>query len=216
MKGRTGASFGDKSAPLKERRDDCYQTAPEATEALLRVENLPHTIWECACGPGSIVRSLRATGRVVYATDLVDYDSPYQDEARWDFLSERQLPIGVQAIVTNPPYKNASLFVRKAIELCPKVVMLLRLNFLESGVEKTETGRARLFALDGGKLARVYVFRNRLPMQHREGWEGPKTSNTIAFAWFVFDWDHQGPAELHRISWERKINVKSQNSKLLE
>jgi hypothetical protein len=202
MKGRTGASFGDKSAPLRDRADDLYETAPEATATLLRVENLPGVVWECACGKGAIVRILRATGRTVYATDLVDYDSPDQDEARWDFLSERQLPIGVKAIVTNPPYKNAALFVRKALELCPRVVMLLRLNFLESGNEKSEAGRARIFCLDTHPPARVHVFRNRLPMQHRHGWEGAKTTNTIAFAWFVWDLAHVGPTELHRVSWK--------------
>ena len=202
MLGRSGASFGDKSSPMKERGDDLYESAPEAVHALLAVEDLPHVCWEPACGKGAIVRILRATGRTVYATDLVNYNSPDQDEARWDFLSERQLPIGVQAIVTNPPYKNAALFVRKALELCPRVVMLLRLNFLESGNEKTEVGRARIFCLDTHPPARVLVFRNRLPMQHRDGWDGNRTTNTIAFAWFVWDATHKGPTELHRISWK--------------
>ena len=190
------------SHPLKDRKMDLYETAPEATATLLRVENLPDVIWEPACGKGAIVRMLRATGRTVYATDLVKYDSPDQDEVRWDFLSERQLPIGVQAIVTNPPYKNAAMFVRKALELCPKVVMLLRLNFLESGNEKSEAGRARIYCLDTHPPARVHVFRNRLPMQHRDGWEGSKTTNTIAFAWFSWDLSHVGPTEMHRVSWK--------------
>ena len=216
MKGRKGACFGDKSASLKDRGDDLYETAPEATQALLEAEDLPTTIWEPACGRGAIVRQLRATSRVVYATDLVDYDSPDQDQARWDFLSEHQLPIGVQAIVTNPPYKNAALFVEHALELCPIVVMLLRLNFLESGNDKSAAGRARLKVLDGGQLARVHVFRNRLPMMHRDGWDGSKTTNTIAFAWFVWDTAHRGPATLNRISWKpiRKVvhGIHNQNS----
>ena len=69
----------------------------------------------------------------------------------WDFLLERQLPIGVEAIVTNPPFKLAAAFVAHALDLCPKVVMLLRLAFLES--------ERRTPILDGGKLARVHVFR---------------------------------------------------------
>src|SRR5262245_47430653 len=52
-----------------------------------------------------------------------------------------------------------------------------------------------------GRLARVHVFRSRLPMMHRAGWSGPRASSAIAFAWFVWDRDHAGPAELHRISW---------------
>jgi hypothetical protein len=69
--------------------------------------------------------------------------------------------------------------------------MLLRLAFLES--EK------RSDILDGGKLARVHVFKRRLPMMHRADWAGPKASSSIAFAWFVWDREHSGPATLDRI-----------------
>lgn len=190
----TGLAISDTKAALSERKNDLYESPPEAVRALLKAESLPLTIWEPACGPGSIVRVLRAAGHQVYATDLVDYGSSDQDEHGWDFLSERQLPIGVQAIVTNPPFKNAQEFVVHALELCPRVVMLLRLAFLES------TKRTPI--LDGGHLARVHVFRNRLPMMHRDGWTGPKVSNPTAFAWFVWDRNHVGGTELRRLSWE--------------
>jgi hypothetical protein len=187
---------GDKRHALKVRKDDLYQTPPEAVMALLRAESLPGVVWEPACGPGSMVRVLRASGRQVYATDLVDYDSPDQDCAGWDFLMEKQVPIGVEAIVTNPPYKLAGQFATHGIMLCPKVIMLLRLAFLES--------EGRSSVLDGGLLARVYPFRDRLPMIHREGWEGPKSTNTIAFAWFVWERGWNKPTQMQRISWRRK------------
>jgi hypothetical protein len=114
---------------LAERRDDVYETPPEAVHALLKVEALPHNIWECACGPGSIVEVLREAGHEVYATDLVDYGCP-DSKSRIDFLMEWAPYAG--AIVTNPPYKLASQFVAHAITLCPRVIMLLRLAFLES------------------------------------------------------------------------------------
>ena len=185
-----GAS-GDKCHALKARANDLYETPPEAVQALLQAENLPEVIWEPACGPGSLVRVLRASGRQVYATDLVDYESPDQDVAGWDFLLERQLPIGVQAIVQNPPFKNASDFVRKSLELCPRVYMLMRLAFLE--------GIGRSDILDGGHLARVLVFKERLPLMHRDGWEGNKSTNAIPFAWFVWG-ANRGPTEIRRIS----------------
>jgi hypothetical protein len=188
------ALISDTKAALSERKNDLYESPPEAVRALLKAESLPPVIWEPACGPGSIVRVLRASGHRVVASDLVDYESPDQDHAGWDFLSERALPPLVQAIVTNPPFKNASEFVAHALDLCPRVIMLLRLAFLESA--------RRTLILDGGSLARVHVFKNRLPMMHRDGWDGPKVSNPTAFAWFVWDCDHKGPTELHRISWE--------------
>jgi len=187
-------TMGNSKAALSDRKDDLYQSPPEAVHALLRVESLPQVIWEPACGPGSIVRVLRAAGHTVYATDLVDYQAPDQDEHGWDFLLEKQLPIGVQAIVTNPPFKNAAEFVAHGLDLCPKVYMLLRLAFIESA--------ARRDILDGGKLARVYPFINRLPMMHREGWGGPKASSATPFAWFCWDRNNTGPTVMQRIAWE--------------
>ena len=114
---------------------------------MLSVERIPGCVWEPACGPGAIVRVLRAHGHHVVATDLVDYDLADQEESGWDFLLERQLPIGVEAIVTNPPFKLADAFVAHALDLCPKVIMLLRFAFLE--------GKRPAPILDGGKLARA-------------------------------------------------------------
>jgi hypothetical protein len=185
-------------AALKERGDDLYETPVVAVQALLRHERLPRVIWEPACGPGAIVKVLRAAGHQVVASDLVDYGTDLQDHARRDFLFERRAPDGVQAIVTNPPFKLASEFVAHALDLCPRVVMLLRLSFIESV--------SRTAILDGGHLARIHVFKNRLPMMHRAGWTGPKVSNPTAFAWFVWNRDHRGPATLNRISWSDDVS----------
>lgn len=184
---------GNKGDPLKDRKNDCYETPEEATIALLTCESLPPHIWEPACGPGAIVRILRASGYRVSATDLVDYGC-LDSQPGIDFLMEWKSPDGVQAIVTNPPFKNGADFVRKGLELCSKVIILQRLAFME--------GDSRADIIDGGKLARVHVFRNRLPMMHRYGWEGPELDKTMAaYAWFVFDREHTGPTIIDRISW---------------
>lgn len=93
--------------------------------------------------------------------------------------------------MTNPPYRYADDFVRHALALVPRVAMLLRLAFLES--------QGRCDVLEGGQFARVYVFRERV-QTHREGWEGPRTSNPMALAWFIWSKTHKGPPTLHRIS----------------
>src|SRR5262245_2116251 len=79
--------------PLSQRGDDCYDTPPEAVHALLQVEPIPNLVWEPACGSGNIVRELRATGRRVIATDLVDHGCP-DSESRIDFLMELRAPPG--------------------------------------------------------------------------------------------------------------------------
>jgi hypothetical protein len=178
---------------LEDRRDDLYEIPPVAVEALLRVEQLPHRLWEPACGRGKIVDVLRAAGHQVVGSDLVDYGNPTHFYGR-DFLMEYKIPDGCEAIVTNPPFKIAEQFVEHALHLCPRVVMLLRLAFMES--------ERRRHILDSGSLARLHVFRKRLPMMHRDGWEGRKANSGMAFAWFVWDREHSGPTHIHRLSWD--------------
>jgi hypothetical protein len=174
-----------------ERGNDCYSTPPVAVEALLTVESLPYPIWEPATGHGNIVRALRDAGHVVIASDIMHFTFPLDFEG--DFLKQMRAPAGVQLILTNPPYKLATEFVDHALTLCPRVIMLCRLAFLE--------GERRSEILDTGALVAVHVFRNRLPMMHRDGWTGTRASSAMAFAWFVWDRNHTGGASIDRISW---------------
>ena len=176
-----------------DRGGDLYETPACAIEALLRVEKIPHLVWEPACGPGAIVKVLRARGHTVVASDIMDYDWGHDVQ---DFFEIRRgtgrlLPGG---IVTNPPYQFAADFVRRALELSPYVAMLLRLAFYES--------ERRSDILDTYPPTRIHVFKKRLPMMHRAGWVGRKASSAICFAWFVWDRNHSGPTIIDRISWE--------------
>lgn len=175
-----------------ERGDDLYETPDVAIEALLKVEAFSPMIWEPAAGRGRIVNVLRRHGYHVTASDLIDYGVP--DQQVCDFLNVTGVhPQGT--IVTNPPYKLANEFVAHALKLCPNVIMLLRLAFLES--------ERRSPILDNAGLARVYVFRKRLPMMHRDGWEGRKANSGMAFAWFIWDRSHKGDTIIRRLSWDR-------------
>lgn len=179
---------------MSDRKDDLYETPDVAVEALLRVEKLPHHIWEPACGRGRIVNILRGRGHTVWATDLNDLGCP-NSENRIDFLMERQSRFDTEAIVTNPPFKLAEEFVEHALFLAPRVIMLLRFAFYESD--------RRSKILENCGLARIYCFRKRLPMMHRDGWEGRKANSGMAFAWYVWDRSYIGlPTTVHRISWE--------------
>ena len=179
-----------------ERGHDLYETPGVAVRALLRVEKLPHCIWEPACGRGKLARVLRTAGHRVIETDLIHYrpDILYRKFIWRDFLLEWKMPDGCEAIVTNPPFKLAEEFVEHALDLCPRVVMLLRLAFMES--------ERRTKILEGRGLVRIHCFRKRLPMMHRDGWEGRKANSGMAFAWFVWDRAHRGPTEIRRLSWE--------------
>jgi hypothetical protein len=183
--------------PFDLRGHDLYQTPVEAVQALLKVESFCGPIWEPACGrSGNIARVLREAGHKVIATDLVNYEFEFPDaKGGIDFLLEQRAPESVKTIVTNPPYKNkqADCFVRHALELVPRVVMILGLPFLGSD--------RRSDILDDERLARVYIFRNRVRF-FRDGCEEQDRDPAIVFAWMVWERDHRGPWQGQRISWE--------------
>lgn len=58
----------------KEKREthDFYATDPIAAEWLIKLETLPKSIWECACGEGHLGKVFEKAGFNVKATDLID------------------------------------------------------------------------------------------------------------------------------------------------
>jgi hypothetical protein len=203
-------SAGAGRHPLAERGADLYETPPVATEALLSVEKLPHCLWEPAAGRGAIVQVMRDRGHAVATSDITDYGFALDFIA--DFLTTTAMPADCEAILTNPPYQIADQFTRHALDLAPRVYLLLRLAFLES------VGRTDVLERRG--LARIHVFRNRIPMMHRDGWTGPRASSAMPFAWFVWDRDHRGPPTIRRISTQpnqkgdRAMSKESKTAKL--
>jgi hypothetical protein len=191
------AAFTEKRHALADRGHDFYQTPRVATEALIRLESrhLPATIWECACGAGAISEVLVASGYDIVSTDLVARPCAVPMSAGIDFLLETTPFNG--GIVTNPPYRLAEQFVRKALDLSPYVAMLMRLAFLAGS-------RRRLWLRQSG-LTRVHISSRRLPMMHRDGWDGPISNSATDFAWFV--WDRTKPhlvpePAIHWFDWQ--------------
>lgn len=173
------AGYTDGQRPM----GDFYPTPPIAVEKLLEVESFGPTIWEPCCGNGAISKILEAKGYAVISTDLHDwgYGTPHKD-----FLKE---PLqDVDAIITNPPFNLSYDFTVKALEATKarkgKVVMLNRLAWLE-GVK-----RQKLF--QSTPLSKVLVFSKRLPRMHRFDFTGEPGTSMLAFAWFVWDWTHEG------------------------
>lgn len=185
------------------RGAELYPTPPQLTESLIRLGELPRSLWEPAAGLGHMTNVLINHGFDVYSSDIIDYGLGYEIS---DFLTTRRLPrAGIEAIVTNPPFSIAADFVRHGLSLVPQVVILGRLAFLET--------KARSDIIDR-RLARIYPFVERPPMMHRHTlnpasgqwveWQGKKASSAMPVAWFVFERDHDARhmgTTLKRISW---------------
>ena len=161
----------------------------------MRVLALPRgAIWEPACGRGAIANVLRAHGHRVVCSDLIDYGADSSAVYGLDFLKTTELPADVACILTNAPFKLINKFIDHALQLCPNVIMLARLALLE--LER------RSSVLEGRGLRRIFIFRKRLPMMHRDGWAGRKANSGMAFAWFVWERGYRGQPIVQRISWE--------------
>src|SRR5262249_12532918 len=152
-------------------------------------------------------------GHDVELADLIDYgthDRHGEVQAVADFLASKRRPIDEDGadgpdIVSNPPYGAAlNRFVAHALrEHRPrKMALLLNLNFL-AGFDDAD----RNFAMDECPPARIYVFTRRLPMMHRDGWDGPEASSRMNTAWFVWERDeagrYAGPTVLSRVDWKQ-------------
>jgi hypothetical protein len=151
----------------------------EAAEALLRVEQLPHWLWDPAANTGAIARVLRDAGHAVIASDIADHGFPTHFCGR-DFLLEHKVPEGCQAIVTRPPLRRAEEFAAHAIALTPLVALFLPLKFLASECRRAPS--------ESGKLARVHILRRR----------------DEDFAWLIWSRSHSGPIVVHEVSWAQR------------
>ena len=182
--------------PYSARGNDLYETPEVATLALLAVEQLPPTILEAACGRGAISRVLRRAGHTVIENDIVAY-GPARTACRIFWTSRPPGPNEIDAVVTNPPSRLAQHFVRHALPW-PRVFMLLRLTFYESERRKEVPDGRRPY----GHPARVLFFRP--PADDAPRRLGRKSrSNSVAYAWFVWERGYTGKPEFDRISWKR-------------
>ena len=153
---------------------DFYPTQLWAVLGLLDELHLPGPVWECACGDGEMAMALKLRGLDYFASDLVDRG---YGTSGVDFMtSEPDAPFGT--VFTNPPFKDAEAFVRRARSFRGVAVcMFLPLSFLQGA------GRASgLWADDPPDL--VLVVPDRVTMYPR-GDERPE-SGSHASAWFVW------------------------------
>lgn len=176
---------------------DHFPTPPWATRALCEHVLKPimggscfitqATAWEPACGDGAMARPLAEYFASVRASDVHNYGFGEVD----DFLMPAPVPADQRPdwIVTNPPFRLAEDFIRRAIPLAKHgVAMLVRLQFVEG------VGRWKMFC--DRPPAVVAPFAERVAMV--KGRLDPKASTATAYCWIV--WMH-GHASMTSIIW---------------
>lgn len=170
--------LGAPNHSMKERhQDDYYVTEPKALELLLQEEEFASVIWECACGEGHLSKVLEAHGYDVVSMDLIYRGCGHTESV--DFLKAEGEFVG--DIITNPPYKYALEFAKKALDSVEpgrKVAMFLKLQFLEGK-------RRKQFFMDHPPRT-VYVSSSRLICAMNGEFE-KYPSSAVAYAWFVWE-----------------------------
>ena len=151
-----------------------------------RGAELPHKIWEPACGEGHLSRRLEELGYKVYSTDLIDRG--YGDGGR-DFFSIKKENVWNGAILTNPPYSLAQEFIEQGLRLVTpgnKVLMFLKLQFLE--------GKKRRKLFDTGQLKTLYVSTSRILCAKNGDFESMKAGggSAVAYGWYEWEKDYHG------------------------
>lgn len=161
------------------QKEDYYATDPIAVELLLENEKFNNNIWECASGENHLANILLDKGYNVRISDIVKRTEKTEE---FDFLSiENQDYNG--DIITNPPYKFATEFIYKALQIIPngnKVAMFLKVQFLE-GKE-----RKKLFQNFPPKT--IYVSSSRIMCAKNGDFKKLQEGggSAVAYAWFVW------------------------------
>jgi hypothetical protein len=104
---------------------DAYFTPPEAVVAIMHLERawLPRVPLDPCAEDGAFTRLLDRHGYTTHANDIADYG--LASCAISDYFAY-QMPVGVEGILTNPPFAKAAEFLEKALREVGYVAFLLR------------------------------------------------------------------------------------------
>lgn len=179
--------------------NDFYATNPIAIDILFResilkdMDILYHSdvIWECAAGAGNLSDRLTELSFIVYATDLIDRGNN-RVKPGVDFLQCTELPCDCNTILTNPPFKYATEFAQKALELLPDggyYIAFMNISYI--------TGQKRYNSIyKNGNLKYFCPFVKRVPCYRNNNKEA-HGSGLMDFAWYIFQKGYKGQPTLY-------------------
>jgi hypothetical protein len=167
------------------------------SERLFDVEKFTGTIWDPACGWGTITTAAVKHGYDVTGSDIVDRrrHGLNSNFSRRDFLTHEPCwsPPFDFSVVTNPPFDHVEAFARKALSLgADQVAMIMLVRRLNAAHWLREL-----------PLRRIYLLSPR-PSMPPGSWiaAGNKPGGgTQDFCWLLFDSGYRGQPQLR---WLRR------------
>jgi hypothetical protein len=154
-------------------KDDAY--FGEAWPHEVMVVHVPKgitSIHDPSCGDGTAMRVFRAAGFNVTGSDLSDGCDFLKDDRRH------------QALISNPPYRAAKLFIEHALAHADFVAMLLDTNYAHAKTRRHLFADCPMFSKKIELLRRIIFFPR------------PGASPSTNHAWFCWSRDHVGPPTL--------------------
>lgn len=174
----------------KERQnEDFYATHPIAAKYLLDLVDIPKDkpILEPSAGEKHLSNVFEKNGYDVISKDIVVRTDGVIQE---DFLnSDTESNSFNGSIITNPPYKYASEFIDRAMNIVTDgniVAMFLKIQFLE--------GKSRKALFKKYPPKNVFVSSSRIMCAKNGDFEGMKQGggSAVAYAWFVWEKGYTG------------------------
>jgi hypothetical protein len=116
---------------MSRRENDFYQTPNWQVEALREHQFIAGKVLEPCAGDGSISLLFNEYGHKVITNDI---DAQWPTDYHYDATVEnawKLCPVGIDWVVTNPPFNGAFSILKHAYQHVGRVALLLRLSFLE-------------------------------------------------------------------------------------
>lgn len=171
--GREKMGLQDNRAEL-----DFYATNPEDVKEIMTIAGLPKniSILEPCAGNGHIANTLREMGyNNIFTNDIIERE--FKLNSVKDFLNEEICCNSFDLCIMNPPFKYAKEFIGKALEYADAVLVIARLDLLESKSRKE---------LNNKHLVRVFVHSNRARFARNGDDSLFNKGTSMSTAWYLY------------------------------
>jgi len=191
-----GKAYANRKQETDRPEGDFYATPKSlvwVAEDIIRREfskDIP--ILEPCSGGGAISDELSKLGYTVATNDLFRGGKCYIAE-----------PFTERYVITNPPFSLWDSFVTKAKSHAEKVMMIGRLNYLGT--------QSRHMSGIWNNLKAMYCFTRYVDYQTPPREDGMFHVGAMATAWFLWDMNYTGSAELHTLDVQKYAKLGNYN-----
>lgn len=171
--------LGNIQATSNRENLDFYATNPKDVIEICELLHLNtasnYKILEPCAGNGHIAKVLKAYGHNVVTNDIEQRD--FELDYCLDFLKDKIPEDNFDMVITNPPFKYAKEFILRSLEYAKIVIIIARLDLLESKKRKD---------LNTKYLSHVFVHTDRARFAKDGNDEFFNKGTAMSTGWFIY------------------------------